>query len=198
MCRKAWGFESPLPHLALESDLLIPFHILTAFAVKVKLCGKMPMGMSYSKSLLLHQDEPAYGLLFRLIILAVPGILAASGIYLWSSGDSQGALALLFEAGFIGLIFWLVFPRRYLVYEDHLRIVLGGPFSMKIGFAGIKTIETTSRLSFNINFATRLAKSYVAIVRKKGLSIAITPRASDRFVEEANRALSNWTTRHKA
>jgi len=73
-----------------------------------------------------------------------------------------------------------------------VRIVLGGPFSAKVRFDKIKTIEVTSRQSLSINFVTRITGSYVEIVKKKGLSIAITPRASDLFVENANRALSQW------
>jgi len=148
--------------------------------------------MNYSKSLLLYQDEPAYGLLLKLIIIVVPVILLVTSIYMWSAGESAGGLALAAEAFIIILIFWIVFPRQYQVYEDHLRIVLGGPFSVKIGFDKIKTIEVTSGLSFGVNFATRVTNSHVEIVKKKGLSIAITPRANDSFVENANRALSQW------
>ena len=148
--------------------------------------------MSYSRTLLLYQDEPAYGLLLKLIIVTVPGILLATSIYVWSLGDNSGALALLVEAFIIGFIFWLVFPRKYQVYEDHVRIVLGGPFSVKVWFDKIRTIEVTSRLSFGVNFATKITKSHVEIVKKKGLSIAITPKANDLFAEHANRALSQW------
>jgi Bacterial PH domain len=148
--------------------------------------------MRYSKSLLLYQDEPAYGLLLKAIIVLVPGMLLAAGIYVWSLGDSPGSLVLLVEAFIIGFIFWAIFPRKYQVYEDHVRIVLGGPFSVKVGFNKIKAIEVTSRLSFSVNFVTTVTKSYVEIVKKKGLIIAITPRANDLFVENANRALSQW------
>ena len=128
----------------------------------------------------------------KAIIVLVPGILLAASIFVWSLGDSPGSLALLVEAPIIGFIFWAVFPRKYQVYEDHVRIVLGGPFSVKVGFDKIKTIEVTSRLSFSVNFVTAVTKSYVEIAKKKGLSIAITPRANDLFVENANRALSQW------
>lgn len=148
--------------------------------------------MNYSKSLLLYQDEPAYGVLLKLIIAVAPVALLAASIYLWSVGESVGGTVLLVEAFIVSLIFLMVFPRKYQVYEDHIRIVLGGPFSVKIGFDKIKTIEVTSGLSFSANFATRIAKSHVVIVKKKGLSISITPRANDSFVENANRALSQW------
>ena len=140
----------------------------------------------------MYQDEPAYGSLLKLIIVIVPVGLLAASIYLWSSGESSGGLALLAEVFFIGLIFWVVFPRRYQIYEDHLRIVLGGPFAVKIGFDRITTIEVTSRMALAVNFATRITKTYVRIVKKNGLSIAITPKSNDLFVDNANRASSQW------
>jgi hypothetical protein len=150
----------------------------------------------YSRSLLLYQDKPKYGLLLRLILIMPLAFLVGS-LYLYLSGDTPGSLALLTEAFIIGLIFWLVFPREYQVYEDHLRIVLGGPFSVKVGFQNIKAIRITSRTGLTVNFVTRIAKSYVEIAKKRGWSIAITPTANDSFVENANRALEQWLkTKH--
>lgn len=83
-------------------------------------------------------------------------------------------------------------PRRYQIYEDHLRIMLGGPVAVKIGFDKIETIGVTSRLTFSVNFVTKFTKSYVEIAKKRGLRIAITPRDNDLFVENASRALSQW------
>ena len=148
--------------------------------------------MNYSKNLLLYQDEPVYGLFMKLIIVVIPVAMLVGSIYLFSSGNNADGLALLFELIIIGLIFWVVFPRRYQVYEDHLRIVLGGPFSVKVGFDKIKTIGVTSRQTLSINFVTKLTKNYVEIAKKRGLSIAITPGDNDLFVENANRALSQW------
>lgn len=147
---------------------------------------------SYSKSLLLYQDDPEYGAVLKLIVVIVPVMLLGASLYLWSSGEITGALVLLFEALFVGLIFWFILPRRYQVHEDHLRIVLGGPFSVKIGFKQIKTVEVTSKTALTVNFATRMAMTYVRIVTKKGLSIAITPKLNESFVENANLALHRW------
>ena len=69
---------------------------------------------------------------------------------------------------------------------------LGRPFSVKVRFQNVKTIRITSQTGLTINFVTRIAKSYVEIVKKKGWSIAITPTSSDVFVENANRALEQW------
>ena len=147
--------------------------------------------LNYSTSIILYQDKPKYGHILKLIFI-IPVAFLVGSIYLWSSGDTYGSLALLLEAFIIGLIFWLVFPREYQVYEDQIRIVLGGPFSVKVKFQNVKTIRITSRTALTVNFVTRITRSYVEIVKKRGWSIAITPTANDSFVDNANRALGQW------
>jgi hypothetical protein len=140
---------------------------------------------------MLYQDEPS-GSLLKFIMLIVLAVISIVSIYLWLAGKSSAGLAMLIETLFIGLIFWIVFPRSYQVYQNHLRIVLGGPFKVKIGFDQIKAIEATSRNALTINFATTITRTYVIIVKKQGLSIAITPSSNDIFVYNANQALSQW------
>lgn len=141
---------------------------------------------------MVYEDKPAYGLVVKLIIGLIPGAILAGSLYAWLSGDESAALGLLAEAFVIGLVFWLIFPRQYQIYEDHIRIVLGGPFSVKIGFDNIKAVRVSSRLSFGVNFATAITRSHVDIMRVKGMRIAITPEAQDLFVKNAERALSLW------
>jgi hypothetical protein len=140
---------------------------------------------------LLYQDKSTYGHLLKLILI-IPVAFLVGSLYLYLSGDVFGSLALLPGAFISGLIFWFVFPREYQVYEDHLRIVLGGPFSVKVGFQNIKVVRITSRTGLTINFVTRITKSYVEINKKMGWSIAITPTDNNAFVENANRALEQW------
>jgi len=147
--------------------------------------------MRYSQSVLLYQDKPKYGLLMKLILI-IPVALLASSIYLWSTGDTLVGLILLIEALIIGLILWFVLPREYQVYENHLRVVLGGPFSVKVGFHSIEAIRITNRLTLTVNFTTTIARSYVEIVIRKGMNIAITPTDKESFVEKGNQALSRW------
>ena len=128
----------------------------------------------------------------KLIVGIVPLGLLALSAYLWSSGEISGSIALLAEGIFLGLVFWIVLPRKYQVYEDHLRIVLGGPFAVKIGFETIEKIEVTRRTALTVNLVTTMAMTYVIIVKKHGLGVAITPKSNDLFVESANRAITRW------
>ena len=148
--------------------------------------------MDYTQSILLYQDKPKYGLVMKLV-LAIPVALLGSSIYLWYSGDTFVGITLLTEAVVIGLILWFVLPREYQVYEKHLRVVLGGPFSVKIGFQNIEKIGITNRFALTVNLATRVTRSHVEIVIKRGMTIAITPADYELFVEKANLALNQWT-----
>ncbi len=150
------------------------------------------INMNHSKSILLYQDDPLSGWVLKSIVLIVPSVLLAASLYLWSSGDGSGSLVLLVEGILLGFILWTIFPRKYQVFEDHVGILLGGFFTVKIGFNQIETIEVTTKNSFTLNLVTSPARTYVRIVKKKGLSIAITPRNNDSFVENANRAWQQW------
>lgn len=139
-----------------------------------------------------YEDRPEYGLIIKLIIVLVPGSLLIGSLFMSLQGDVSGAQALLAEGLFIVLLFYFIFPRSYQIYPDHLRIALGGPFSVKVRFDNIKSAEVSTDLSFGVNFATTLTRRYVKIVRIKGMRIAITPKAPEQFVENLERALALW------
>jgi hypothetical protein len=63
---------------------------------------------------------------------------------------------------------------------------------VKIGFNRITKIEVTSKTVLTVNLVTRIVKTYVIIIRKSRIGIAITPKSYEDFVENANRALSEW------
>ncbi len=153
--------------------------------------------MKNSKSLLVYEDDPVYGIFLKLIMVLVPTGLLILSVYLWLSGEVSGAIALFAESLLVIVIFWAVFPRKYQIFEDQIRIVLGGPFYVKIGFEKIKAVKVTSGTSLSMNFVTNLATTYVLIIRKSGMDIAITPKNNSLYVENANQAIQQWSRRAK-
>jgi len=153
--------------------------------------------MSYPTNLLLYEDEPA-GWIFKFFFVIVTLVLLAGSVYFGVSGDNASGLTMLVVALVIGLTFWIVSPRKYQVYEDHLQILLGGPFVVKIRFDQITSMGVTQSkgLHFTVNFTTTIANTYVRINKKKGLSVAITPKSDVLFVENANRSLRQWKEIH--
>jgi hypothetical protein len=152
----------------------------------------------YSSSVLLYQDKPAYDTVFKTLVAIVPIALLVGSLHLSSSGDYTGSVELLLGAFFIGFLFWAILPRAYQIYEDHIRIVLGGPFSVKVGFNEIGEIRVTSKANLGISFASRLTRKHVEITRARKMSIAITPKEPDLFVENANQILRHRARAKKA
>jgi hypothetical protein len=148
--------------------------------------------MGNYRSLLLYSEDALYGTVLKLVLLIVPTTFTVIIVYLWSNSEHEGSIALFTEGVLIGIIFLSILPRKYQIYDDQLRIVLGGPFSIKLGFEKIAKIEVTNKTLLTANFVTRVARFYVRIVRKKGLDIAITPKSNEEFVDRANRALNDW------
>jgi len=101
--------------------------------------------MNHSNSHLLYEDEPASGLLLRFILMIIPVSLIGLSFYLWFSGEGTDSLVLIAEGVFIGIILWFVLPRKYQVFENHIRVVFGGPFAISIWFNQISKIEVTTR-----------------------------------------------------
>ena len=151
--------------------------------------------MKYENIIVLHEDPAAQSPLVRGIFIGVIALILISAVFLWSTGESEGAVALFAEAFLITSILRIVLPRKFQVYADHLRIVLGGPLGINIGFDQITKVETTDAMDFTVNFVTTVTKSYVRIVKKQGFNFAITPANPQTFVTQANLALSHWTPR---
>lgn len=70
--------------------------------------------------------------------------------------------------------------------------MLGGPFVVRVRFDQIAAVEVTTRTALSANFVTKFAKTYVIIVKKRGLSIVITPKSNKLFAFNTNRALNEW------
>ncbi len=137
---------------------------------------------------MLYEDEPA-GWIFKFFFAIVTLLLLAGSVYFWVSGDNASGLTMLVVAFVIGLTFWIVSPRKYQVYEDHLQILLGGPFVVKIRFDQISIIEVTDSKALGITaikLISKVTNTYVRIGMKKGLSMTITPKSDTLFVENAN------------
>jgi hypothetical protein len=139
---------------------------------------------------LIYQDEALYDAWVRLALGALIAIMLVSGIALLFI-DTEGAYVMLAGAIFISLLFWAILPRRYQVFEDHVRIVLGGPFAWTIPLKDIKSIGPASTrkgfIYWGVRFVTSLA-GVVEITRRHGLDVVFSPAHPDMFIEQANRA----------
>lgn len=106
--------------------------------------------------------------------------------------DTEAAFTMFGVAVLDALIFKLVIPQRYQIYNDRIRIVLGGPFALNIALSTVKDVKAASGVKAfaysGVRFATS-SKNVVEITRTRGCNYVISPFNRDVFLEQANRAL---------
>ena len=140
--------------------------------------------------ILIYEDTPKYDLWLKLIlggVLALTFILGVIFIY----QDTEAAIVMFAVTLFDALLFKAILPRRYQIFEDRLKILMGGPLAINISLSNIEEARPASgRKAFaynGIRFATS-SRHVIEIVRKKGMNIVISPRNSDMFLEQLNQA----------
>ncbi len=140
---------------------------------------------------LIYEDTAQYDLWLKLIL---GGTLLLTFI-LWIvllPVDTLGAWIFFGVTAFDALLFHAVLPRRYQLFKDRLRIVLGYPFSVNIPLSTIKEVKSVSGSKafacWGIRFATS-SKNVVEIIRRKGLNVVISPTNRETFLENLNQTL---------
>jgi len=139
---------------------------------------------------LIYEDTPKYDLWLKLIlggVLALTFILGVIFIY----QDTEATIAMFGITLFDALLFKAILPRRFQIFEDRLKIHLGGPLAINIPFSNIWEAKPASGRKvftyWGIRFATS-TKSVVEIIRKRGLNIVISPSNGSLFVDRLNEA----------
>ena len=145
---------------------------------------------------MIYEDTPKYDLWLKLILGGVLALTLILGVILIYR-DTEAAIAMFGITGFDALLFKAILPSRFQIFEDRLKILLGGPFSINILLSNIAEVKpASSRKIFaywGIRFATS-ASNVVEIVRKKGLNLIISPRNDDMFLEQLNQALQSQSS----
>lgn len=138
----------------------------------------------------LYEDRARYDYWLRLILFGIPVILLTIGIILIPE-DREGAIAMFGSSLFIMFLFYLILPKKYQIFEDKLKVLLGWPLFVDISLANISDSRITSGRKvfayWGIRFATS-SKSVVEIIRKRGLNIIISPSNGPSFVDRLNEA----------
>ena len=93
---------------------------------------------------------------------------------------------------FDALLFKTILPRRYQIFEDRLRILMGWPFAVNIFFSNIEEAKPAPGGRVFAYRGLRFATSthyVIEIIRNKGLNLVISPSKGDIFLEELNKAI---------
>jgi hypothetical protein len=141
--------------------------------------------------MVLHQETAEYDYWIRLLFLIPIGLLVGA-IFLALSQEYEGFSVLIGDGAFLILLFYFIMPRKYEIYEDKLRIVLGTPFSINIPLSTIKEVKHASASKAFIYTGVRFATSsryVVEVVRSKGFNYIIAPKNGDVFIGQLNQAI---------
>jgi hypothetical protein len=145
---------------------------------------------------LIYEDTPKYDLWLKFILGGVLALTLILGVILIYR-DTEAAIAMFGITGFDALLFKAILPRRFQIFEDRLKILLGGPFSINILLSNIAEVKSASSREVFAYWGIRLATStsnVVEVVRKKGLNLIISPRNDDMFLEQLNQALQSQSS----
>jgi len=144
-----------------------------------------------SPAFLLYEDTARTDAWLKLMLGGILVMfLVLGGVLLFQ--DKEDAFEMFGIAVFYALLFKLVMPRRYQIYSDKVRIVLGWPLAWNIPFITIKEVRSASGAKAfaysGVRFATS-SKNVVEIRRSRGCNVVISPYNKEIFLEQASRAL---------
>jgi hypothetical protein len=140
---------------------------------------------------LIYEDRPRYDRWFKLLIASIILITLVPAIALYPF-EPEGTWVLLASTVFDSLLFHAVTPRRFQVYNDRLRIVLGRPFAVNLSLTNIKEARAVTGTEAFAYWGVRFATSkhtVIEIVRYSGLNLVISPSDRETFLLQLNQAL---------
>lgn len=140
---------------------------------------------------LVYEDTPRYDFWLKLMLGSVLALTLILGLALLAV-DLVVAGVMFAVTVFDALLFKAILPRRFQIFQDRLKIVLGGPLALNIPLSDISQARSVSGSTAFVYWGIRFATSYrhvVEIVRKKGLGLVISPTNADMFLEQLNQAL---------
>lgn len=142
---------------------------------------------------LIHQDNTRKDIWLKLVLLIPLAIILVPAFDYLANNSTGEAVEMFGTAAFILVIFWIIIPRQYIIFDSKVKIVFVRPFSFTIPFHTIKTARIPKGASFGINFPSSLSNKHaVEIVRNKRMNVIITPANRELFLETLEKAMSVW------
>lgn len=143
--------------------------------------------------MLIHEEPAEYTSWFKFLFLIPIGLFIGAVISSLNQ-ESEASLVLLGEGIFFILLFYFIMPRRYQIFHDKLKIILGSPFSIDIPLSTIREVKHSSGIKalfyYGVRFVTS-TKYVVELVRNKGLNYVISPKNGEIFIEQLSQAIDN-------
>lgn len=141
-------------------------------------------------SYLIHEDKAKYDTWFKVVLILPVAVIIFAFFSDFKTGD-VGKYTVIGIVLLVGIIYWLVMPRRFYIMDDKIKLELGLNLSFSISYDRIETVRELHRSSFNINFATSNLTP-IEIVMKKGMNINFSPENRELFIDKCNDAIVKW------
>jgi hypothetical protein len=148
--------------------------------------------------ILLHEDNTHKDIWLKLILAVPIIIILVAALLFLADNKTEDALAMFGVVVLIFIIFSIIIPKQYLIFDDRVKIVFASPFSFNIPFDTVKKVGVAGGTSFGLNFPSSLSNRHaVEILRKKRIAVYITPDNRELFLEKLGKAMSNWVKEKK-
>ena len=153
----------------------------------------MKQAMPDDKSVyLIHEDTPRFDLLFKLLLAIPIGIVVIPAMILPSTARDLNFWLALAMVPCYGVFLYVYIPRRYQIFTDRMRIVIGKPFVINLPFSTIQEVRPVSAIRVFVPGWLRMAFSLegtVGVIRRRGTNVVISPTDRDNFLSCINQAL---------
>ncbi len=139
----------------------------------------------------IYEEAAAIDWWLKLVVVAVLAATFIPGVVIVSH-QPLGGWVLLGTAVLVAVLFHAILPRRFQLYADRLRIVLGRPFSFEVRLDKIIEAGTIHPAKSLFNAGLRMSTSpgnAIQIRRHGAPTLLISPQNRERFLDQLNGAL---------
>ena len=141
--------------------------------------------------MMIYESTPRYDSWLKPLLSGIIAFTLILGLIIMMF-STEGAIVMFAITLIDGLLFWIIIPRNFQIYQDKMRIQLGGPFGMNIPLSKINKARPGSSgdlwVYWGIRFGTS-SSNVVEILRNKGMNIIITPEDAEEFIDQLNQAV---------
>jgi hypothetical protein len=141
-----------------------------------------------------YEDSPRIDIWMRLICFLPALILLAMAALVPAEEPWVPALLVLLAVT-VGVFPILLVPVRLSILNSAVRIGFRLPFALLIPFSTVVALRPSRWSTVGINLPSNLSqKNAVEIVRRKRMSITITPSDKEAFLTGFDKAFKEWQT----
>jgi hypothetical protein len=141
----------------------------------------------------IYEDKPRTDTWIKSVVWLPSIIMAAAAVPLMYKSLDPG-IYMLCAAAAVGLVlYFLVIPTGYVIYNDKISVRFRGPLAFNMPFATLTGVRKSRWSTFGVNLPTNISQAdAVEIVRKRRLAVTITPGDKQAFITNFEKVFKEW------